>query len=940
MPEQEVRLQTLDGTWETVGVNRLAGIFPEAVNPTSNTNGSDTVRFRLKRDESAIHPDLSAFTPCEILEDGIVIWSGRVWETPSAEGPDAGITVEGRGWQYHLDDLPYSYPYTRIRMSNFKDMRQNVNAYLSSWTADGVVNNEGSTVVLGWAKGATVAPGNGAGVRYDLGPDYEQLWAHFLVTVKSSMTDTAIGLYVRAHDSEDAVGAAPIGPGSDYEDLFFDSNATWTSTMHFWLIGTVPRRYVSIFPWYAGSGGTFGADQLLQVQQFQVYGKDTYREMIDDSHLRLSDIAMDAVERAAPLFKPSTERTSRFIDELTSNPSVIDVWDFGKYQAEEDNRVIGEVYGWKAELNGTMSPEPTVVAGGVDNALNSEVDVNALDFAGNNFLAVGSLTPLSHARVATVLLFKADALPQYGCLAHVGNPTTNGWGYFIGNGAASSTIYLYRAGVGFTSTGITITAGTWYLMRAQWTYWFGTMDFEIYDANGTVGTHSVAASFGAPSTILYFAGTDGTNQANITIDTGALFNAPLESYATNSNTDYMARLREAALAKQDGNLQRTTFWIPEFPMETAQTPREVINAANSFEDLIWKADHAPSLVLKERPTGAVFEVGSWSGAEFEDASANSGEEIYNMVRCEGTDYLGNAYVVTRGGFSDSDLINFSNPGFETNTTGWSMFVPGSATITRDTGLKRSGTASGRVDVTSAPHTPTALTSSWVGSWESGRIYKVVAYMYRTAKANDVGEIKVVNTNGSTVQEKSKVIPSGAIGRWLKVELEFRFDAIGTIQFEIQNQTDGTTGTIFYLDDLEIYTLDDSLPSRRGFIRAKVLPVSAAVTRPALERIGDVWVEAREATPFKGTLKATIPGGVRRLVGGDNVRPGELLNHTGERILFSHRIDPDTGDHGRLGTINTVSYDGTTGVATVSIDNTRLNFETLLNRYTGIVSAKR
>jgi hypothetical protein len=142
-----------------------------------------------------------------------------------------------------------------------------------------------------------------------------------------------------------------------------------------------------------------------------------------------------------------------------------------------------------------------------------------------------------------------------------------------------------------------------------------------------------------------------------------------------------------------------------------------------------------------------------------------------------------------------------------------------------------------------------------------------------------------------------------------------------------------------IDNLKFYAARATILDRRGRMRGKVLPVSARLTTAAANQIGDIFLSNHLSTPFKGTLQVKR-GGIRLTRGGRTVHPAELLAATGEKINFAHRIDPDTGAHGRLGDIASVSYNDTTGEATVNIDNQRSRFEALLERLAVVTGQSR
>ena len=129
----------------------------------------------------------------------------------------------------------------------------------------------------------------------------------------------------------------------------------------------------------------------------------------------------------------------------------------------------------------------------------------------------------------------------------------------------------------------------------------------------------------------------------------------------------------------------TTFQIPEYAMTSDQTPRQVITSATAFDDVIARITVEKQISLRPRPQLPIYEVGDWSGAEFQDASTNSGDQIYNAVKVTGTDATGSPVKVTRNqvpSFFSPSAIQPSNPSATTNTTGWAAFL--GATLSRDT----------------------------------------------------------------------------------------------------------------------------------------------------------------------------------------------------------------------------------------------------------------
>ena len=87
------------------------------------------------------------------------------------------------------------------------------------------------------------------------------------------------------------------------------------------------------------------------------------------------------------------------------------------------------------------------------------------------------------------------------------------------------------------------------------------------------------------------------------------------------------------------------------------------------------------------PSDGYYVLGGATNLYLMDATTGS-------LRASKTDFTtGDPWtVIPFGGFASAPTV--SNGGFETNTTGWTATT---STITRDTGVKRTGTASGRWD---------------------------------------------------------------------------------------------------------------------------------------------------------------------------------------------------------------------------------------------------
>jgi hypothetical protein len=126
--------------------------------------------------------------------------------------------------------------------------------------------------------------------------------------------------------------------------------------------------------------------------------------------------------------------------------------------------------------------------------------------------------------------------------------------------------------------------------------------------------------------------------------------------------------------------------------------------------------------------------------------------------------------------------------------------------------------------------------------------------------------------------------------------------------------------------------------RRGRVRSKVLTVTAPTDTATMTAIGDVWLARYARTPLKGSLTITGPEALRDLANGGWVRPGYAGPRTGEIVLLSNLVDPDTGSHGRPAIMAGASYNPAADTASIAIDNTREDLEGLLARM-GVVAGQ-
>lgn len=976
---QIIRLQAQDGRWETVGVDRLSRVSPEGLSLSSNEHGSDTARFALKRDPGGIYPDLASFTPCEVEIDGVVVWTGRVWETPTKEGRENSISVEGRGWQYHLDDRAFQFPFLMSRQAaNLKDIRGMIFSQLNYFTSTGTVSADDGATIIGWEKGTDIDPTNAVGVYLDFGQNYYDKWYFIEMTTVWNMENSNISLLFRANDDQtNFISPAP----ADSQDLMpgIPGNVVAPmTTKKFNLYMNTPRRYLGIFLYYSGASGTFSVDEIMKITDLKIFGRAKYATHTDQSALRASSIVKEAIDLAAPQIKSPTIVTKRFQDEVKATPKLKGYWRFaGSGGTQPDDSGNGRNM---TVTNGSWSSTRLLQDGDTNNG--------SMNFNGSTAYAAATLGAGLTNNLSMEMVFQANANQQDALLMYYGNTGSNGFGLFHGNStsitdifgtvisANSTQLWVLLGGIGWIWTQFVMVPDTSYHMMLecnlnvdQMAQGASTVYLPAFTliVNGGQSINTAPYRYmqyftggnppfippvipNAPSDNFLVGGQAAGNKANILVDEVAIYQDPF--WGKIAEHDELARLHyQTALAPTNvGSVSRTFFNVPDFPMDQAQTPREVIEAANAFHGYAWKVNHEPTLEFNALPSKPRFEVGRWSGAEFEDASSNSGEEVYNEVRVEATDALGNKLLARRGGLQPSTTITFKNPSATVDASNWAAT---NGTITRQTSTVKSSpgsfvltTNASGLATAYAKWRPNYASSDFNGEFTAGRLYRFEAWFLEASASSQFSypklRVKYGAGGGTTLKEVE--IPYAGVGSlysFFRFGIDFVCPVIpnnGSDELRFEIEAKGTASSaIMYMDDAVVYAQNEAtLPGRRGFTRTKILPINAAMVQEAIDAIGDAYLTNHLTTPFKGTLVHSSLDGVREVIGGRNVHPAEMLNYTTEKINFSHRVDPDTGAWGREGRISTVAYDSASGQSTITIDNTRTNFDAVLSRLSAVI----
>jgi len=285
----------------------------------------------------------------------------------------------------------------------------------------------------------------------------------------------------------------------------------------------------------------------------------------------------------------------------------------------------------------------------------------------------------------------------------------------------------------------------------------------------------------------------------------------------------------------------------------------------------------------------------------------------------------------------------SNPGFETDASGWTAATGAIARITFPVNL---GLGCGQITNNGAGSFQ-VRTGSFTQPLLHGLRYRAV---FRIRSTTDLGVSGSVALNaytgaGTTIGRTlaTTTIPVGDLSTAAFRTFTLDFTTSGFVADEtnyvLEVRRTGSTGTssavALYIDNIELLVIDSTLPDRREFPRCRTLPIRSAITDTVAQRFGDLWLAEKTRAPFAASITVT-GNGVRRILGGQSVPPWTLGNLIGEKLRVNHRVDPDTGAVGRDGRIVAVTYTVDTGQASITLDERRDSFERVLAKYEALV----
>lgn len=966
MAETTIRVQTLSGNWETLGTDRSAGVWAEDVSLTSNRWGPDTASFRLKRLPGALNPDLRAFTPVEIEVGGVLVWDGFVWETPSTP---LGVTANCRGYQYHLDDNTYQPRYIHTSLSeDWSDLRDWLRTgmlYASNvGVASGNVEIGQSALRFGWNKGENFSSGQPTwcGVVCDLskwnlddngrgGARARRIYLRYETANVGGLSFYARAIY--APSTGDPYSAAGWASGSTYTDLAGAAGVALTTLgASGTIVDNIDTRngaYLQLFVYLNPAGdGVFGADEWVRITECKIASNPThYGGRVaylgrNKSLVRASDVVKDAVRQTSPLISvPSSadlSATSYREEVYADNP-------LAYFPMSEASGAT--ISGLSSEDESTL-PTATLSGGYTRNQPGAILDGNTdASTLFNGSTASGITGSLAHkSQFAMEAWFNVAG--GAGTFRTVIRSNSNGHIMRV-NTANNIECYLWD-GTAYQviSNTVPATIGSWYhvvVVHDSGSYW-------VIVNGAQVATGAITAKPAVTTTNYIGDSPVASEKFNGYIGHVAFYNYRF-SLQQAVNHYNCGRARPIG-----SKVQRTTFPIPDFWRHEQMTAREVITAVNSFHDFQASVPPGRELAYRKLPTSPLLTVNSGDdGVEFEDTSANAGEDVYSRVIVTGEDFDGRSiqrqifpyttfdntgFPTAYGGNGrpQTSRVTIPNPSAEVDASNWSATGTGSSVVRTTTGGEFDSGAGGlRWTITDATTSLKYLTSPFSGVFVPGVNYSVRIKIRHNQGVNRSLSLFVRDREGNYQLASSKTVATGASFTFWEGSLSFNngfyAPAIGAdgsvFRFEYQD----ASACIWYIDSIEILETPKNLVAQRGFVRTKILPISSPITYAGAAMLGKAYIDAHASVPFRGSLGISGQGSVKRSAGGQGVHPANLLLATGELIRVADVLDQDTGGLGRDGRIDSVTYDCSTERAQITLDSQRERFEALAARYSAV-----
>jgi hypothetical protein len=347
MDDLVIRVKPPGGSWETLGAGVFRRAKPENVVLTANEWGSDTATFEMKRFAGVPYLDLQPFTEVDVEVGGLLVWAGRVKETPTTDADEDVIHVQAEGWQYHLDDASYSKLFVHTRLSDWRDARTFDVDIGNEWVAALNVSQEAGHISLGAPKGTEWLTTRAAGVVLDVGALAVGVKNIVVKAQRSNGSPGSVGVRLYARAST-ALGYTGYGGGGSGVDLISAYNvdsfsqAQGGSYTAGSATGSSTLRFVTLFLYNSGATYTAGGEDIIKLLEVKVFGDDAYRSG-NDSVLKASQVVAHALTKA-----PLLDQNAGLIE--TTSFSIPELFFFNPVTAREAVTAVNAFHNYVAKV--------------------------------------------------------------------------------------------------------------------------------------------------------------------------------------------------------------------------------------------------------------------------------------------------------------------------------------------------------------------------------------------------------------------------------------------------------------------------------------------------------------------------------------------------------------------------------------------------------------
>ena len=964
--------------WQAVGRELYRGAYPSSVHVEADSWGFASCSFDLPRDPFLPQPDLSSFVPCRIEEGGAVLFDGKVQETPTRGDPEPLISVSGRGRQYGLDENPIEHSWCHADLSAWKDVRSIGGYDPTVWRPNTFVDAGDGVITMGREKNEAWYGFETQGIFLDLGPD-QRVSRIELAMTSLNLSSSTFSFFARGRADDNNISS-----GGAWTDSVFGGTAgqtvqqywpylpyLWSDAIYIAPSGlggyptysgyfNPPARLIALFLYWTGAGGTTALDHMLTINRIALYGSGKHGAQ-GRGNLRASDVVEDIVTRGSvgiTVPEQSFEDGYYYEDELRTGVESIGSNYYSLRLPSRNGATWATVPSALVETSSIIYHD----SGGPC------LDSNPLGSAwaelavANRYMYVSSAVwPHAHSGWVVIVWFRSKLGASYTGtdLATLNNRIvatdqaaavpagTSEW--CAGINVDGKLLCCWRNQTMSTASTLNkyVADGEWHMLYIARNRFNGTINFSL-DGTGAeqaypqswLGTDRYQANNPTPN-LVFGNRTAGDKQFIGDVAEIAWFYGEIP-------VNWSKHLYHAAKRDIDTPLKRTELVLPGYATSAPRTPREGIEPINALHRYVTKVGSEGEMQFRPQPVRPKYALTAAAARKFEQTSLTAADEAYNRAVIVGQDLFGNPARTERvSGQQPEALLELPdhvavwNGGIDVDSSGWTgngAAVTWQATDNGRILVAPSGAVAG------SHH---AVIGRMLGTFLRGRYYQIKFWALSTVLAARAMQATLGNITSGDYASAGGTwgFDAGTVTNFWKEhtitwipDRDYKMDEAQNVApiawlylSAPGSSTAGVTASNFYVRDVMLRVGVNSMLDRQNDLRTRIIENGAILTPAIGEAMGDGFLRNRARQQLKGSVQIA-PGDIVDYRSGAAVHPSYLPADTMELLHIPSLIDPDTGAQGRDGQMVAVSYDCDTELAGVSIDNSRDNFEVMMQRY--------